>query len=79
MPKKPQINMPTPYVQHWSPRPTLTINEAAAALGCSRSHIYNEIRSGKLTARASRGRTVILASDFNFYLDNLPTLPARAA
>ena len=64
-----------PYVQHWSSRPTLNINEAAAALGCSRSHVYNEVRSEKLVARASRGRTIVLTSDFTTYLNNLPKLP----
>jgi excisionase family DNA binding protein len=68
-----------PYVQHWAQRPTLTINEAAAAMNCSRSHVYNEIRSKKLVARASRGRTIVLTSDFENYLNNLPTLTARAS
>lgn len=60
-------------------RPTLNINETASALGCSRSHIYKEIRSGHLRARHSRGRTVVLASDFQIYLNSLPPLAVRAS
>ncbi len=77
MPSKTQSTTAVPYVQHWASRPTLSMNDAAAALGCSRSHIYNEVRSGKLVARASRGRTIVLTSDFENYLSNLPTLPSQ--
>ena len=79
MSSKTQLATPTPYVQHWASRPTLSINEAAAAMNCSRSHVYNEVRSGKLVARASRGRTIVLTSDFENYLNNLPTLPSQVA
>jgi excisionase family DNA binding protein len=79
MTSKTQIDSPTLYVQHWSPRPTLSINETAAALGCSRSHIYNEVRSGRLVARQTRGRTIVLTSDFDNYLKSLPTLPSQVA
>lgn len=54
-------------------RAALNINEAASALGCSRTHIYNEIRSGHLLARRSRGRTIILPDDLSAYLQSLPT------
>ena len=79
MPLRTQPTIAIPYVQHWAQRLTLTIDEAAAAMTCSRSHVYNEIRSGKLVARASRGRTIVLTSDFENYLNNLPTLPSQVA
>ena len=79
MPLRTQPTIAIPYVQHWASRPTLSINEAAAAMNCSRSHVYNEIRSGKLVARASRGRTIVLTSDLENYLNNLPTLPSQVA
>lgn len=76
---KTQSTTTIPYVQHWASRPTLSINETAAALGCSRSHVYNEIRGRKLIARQSRGRTLILTPDFERYLNSLPTLPSQVA
>jgi excisionase family DNA binding protein len=79
MPSKTQSTTATPYVQHWASRPTLSINDAAAALNCSRSHIYNEVRSGRLVARRTRGRTIVLTSDFDNYLNSLATLPSQAA
>lgn len=77
MTSKTQLITPTPYVQHWASRPTLSINEAADALNCSRSHIYNEVGSGRLLARRTRARTIILTCDFETYLHSLATLPAR--
>ena len=79
MPTRIQPTIAKAYVQHWAQRPTLTINETAAAMNCSRGHVYNEIGSGKLVARASRGRTIVLTSDLENYLNNLPTLPTRAS
>lgn len=50
----------------------LTIVEAKARAGCSRSMIYQEIQAGRLRARKLGRRTLILAADLSSWLANLP-------
>jgi excisionase family DNA binding protein len=46
--------------------------EAARTAGLSRGMIFKLIREGKLPARKSGARTLILAVDLKAYLDGLP-------
>ena len=48
--------------------------EAAKATGQSRGKIFKDIREGKLKARKSGSRTLILADDLRAYLASLPKL-----
>ncbi|WP_423066169.1 DNA-binding protein [Devosia sp. CN2-171] len=47
--------------------------------GISRSQAYREINAGKLKAKKLGTRTVILASDAQAFLDNLPAYEPRKA
>lgn len=42
--------------------------------GFGRSFIYEEIRAGNLIARKAGGCTIVLHSDLEAYLNNLPRL-----
>jgi excisionase family DNA binding protein len=46
------------------------INEAAAALGISRSTLYEIIRAGELEMGKLHGRSVILAENLKAWLDS---------
>ena len=56
-----------------------SVDECAASLGVSRVHLYNEIRYGKLKARKSGRRTIIIAEDKQAYLRSLPSFAPRKA
>ena len=43
----------------------------------SRSHIYEEIRSGRLIARKQAARTIVLATDLDTYLQALPAMEVK--
>jgi excisionase family DNA binding protein len=49
-----------------------TISEAAAALGISKSALYEELAVGKLTAKKRNTTTLISAEVLRAYLDGLP-------
>ncbi|MXP10758.1 helix-turn-helix domain-containing protein [Pseudoblastomonas halimionae] len=55
----------------------LTVQDAVKASGLSRSRIYEAMRDS-LPARKAGRRTLILASDLEAYLANLPTYQAGA-
>jgi hypothetical protein len=52
----------------------LSIKQAMAASGEGRTKLYEEIASGRLKARKAGKRTIILSSDLEEYLQNLPHL-----
>ncbi|HEV2517904.1 MAG TPA: DNA-binding protein [Devosia sp.] len=47
--------------------------------GIGRTKAYEEIRAGRLKARKSGNRTIVLAADAQAYLDSLPTFSPRSA
>jgi excisionase family DNA binding protein len=49
-----------------------TIRQACVRLGCSRSTIYLELKSGSISAVKVRGRTLILRAEQERYLASLP-------
>jgi excisionase family DNA binding protein len=51
------------------------VNDAAAAIGISRSKVWDLIAQGQLPARKLVGSTIILRADLETYLSALP--PAR--
>jgi excisionase family DNA binding protein len=54
------------------------VNEACTALSVSRSKLYEELQSGRLTARKSGARTLIPVASIDAWLNDLPTLPEAA-
>jgi excisionase family DNA binding protein len=57
----------------------LTIDEAIAAGPIGRTKIYEAIGNGSLPARKIGGRTFILATDFEAWLQAQPLVNAKAA
>jgi excisionase family DNA binding protein len=53
-------------------RHAYTIAEAAKLGGISRTKVYEEISAKRLLARKVGSRTIILASDFQRFLEALP-------
>lgn len=49
------------------------------AFGIGRTKAYEEIRAGRLKARKSGVRTIILAADADAWLNSLPELAPKAA
>jgi excisionase family DNA binding protein len=62
-----------------TPNSVLSIDQVSSLTGLSRSHLYAHISKGNLRARKSGSRTIVLTSDIKIFLNNLPTLPTRAA
>lgn len=50
----------------------LTIADAVDASGISRSELYLAMREGKLSAKKSGRRTLIMLADLEAYLNSLP-------
>ena len=48
-----------------------TIDKAARILSIGRTHLYAHIKAGRLQARKSGKRTLILARDLDAFLDSL--------
>lgn len=57
----------------------LTIEEAIEAGAGSRTKVYEALKAGTLKARKRGGRTVILTSDLQKYLDDLPDYEPQTA
>lgn len=55
-----------------------TVNEAAEAIGSSRSAIYVALKEGQLTAKKIGSRTVITAEELRRYVERLPTIGGKA-
>lgn len=49
-----------------------SVTDACNRLGVGRSTVYRLMASGRLPARKIANRTVILATDLDTFLDNLP-------
>jgi hypothetical protein len=58
---------------------SLNVRQAVEASGLTRSHIYEAMKRGDLTARKAGRRTIILAEDLRRYLESLPTSNKEAA
>ena len=56
------------------PRSAYTIDQLATLGPVSRPVLYREIKSGRLVARKLRGRTIVLAADWDAYLKGLPLM-----
>lgn len=54
-----------------------SVAEAALFANMCRSGIYEAVRAGQLEARKAGRKTLILRSDLEAYLANLPTLKLR--
>ena len=50
----------------------LTIPEVCSAARIGRTRVYDAIRAGELTARKHGKRTLILRTELNRWLENLP-------
>lgn len=50
----------------------LSVKEACERMGIGRNKFYEEVNSGRLTARKHGNRTLILQSDLEAWLENLP-------
>jgi excisionase family DNA binding protein len=59
-------------------RSAYSVPEVLAKIGVGRDKLYALIRSGELPARKIGRRTLIVASDLEAFLANLPTI-GRAA
>ena len=57
----------------------LSVSEAVAVSGQSRTALYMAFKSGALIARKRGARTVILADELRRWLESLPVLNTRAA
>ncbi|MER9755414.1 helix-turn-helix domain-containing protein [Mesorhizobium sp. M0166] len=53
-----------------------TINETVEMSGMSRSAIYRAIKENRIPKRKNGGRTLILVSDLERFLNSLPTAEA---
>jgi len=51
--------------RHQTPRITLTVNEAAQAIGVSRSTMYRLLHDGTITSRTVGGRRLIAVSELH--------------
>lgn len=56
-----------------------SVDEAARRADTCRDKIYGAINAGKLRARKNGRRTLILASDLEAYLKDLPILEAKVS
>ena len=56
-----------------------TIAEAVEATGLSDDTLYRKHQAGEITMKKAGRRTLIDATDLKRLIDNLPTLPRRAA
>jgi len=57
----------------------VSIKEAVQLTGLSNTTIYRRIEEGKLIARKSQGRTLIMMDDLKAYLESLPAVELEAA
>ncbi|MEW9838671.1 helix-turn-helix domain-containing protein [Mesorhizobium marinum] len=53
-----------------------TINEAVEISGLSRSAIYKAAKEKRLTIRKNKGRSLILISELQTFLQSLPAVEA---
>jgi len=57
----------------------LSVDEAARRADTCRDKIYGAINAGTLRARKNGRRTLILASDLEAYLNDLPVLAPKSS
>ena len=71
--KKPKKEKPPVDI---STRLAVDVDEAAAVLCIGRSHLYAEIRRGRLRALKSATKTLIATDELRRYIATLPTMGA---
>lgn len=52
---------------------SLNVRQAVEASGLTRSHLYEAMKKGELTARKAGRRTIIMTEDLRRYIENLPS------
>jgi predicted DNA-binding transcriptional regulator AlpA len=52
---------------------SLSVRDVVELTALARSCVYRDIKSGKLPAKKSGARTIVLMSDLQTYIDNLPS------
>jgi hypothetical protein len=60
-------------------KPAYLISELVALGPLGRSKIFTEIRAGRLPARKAGNKTVVMADDYEAYLNSLPPVEPRPA
>jgi excisionase family DNA binding protein len=60
-------------------RSAYSIPEVLTKIGVGRDKLYSLIRPGELPARKVGRRTLIVSSDLQKFLENLPTIGAKRA
>jgi excisionase family DNA binding protein len=55
----------------------LNVEEAAALIGVRRSHLYGLLKMGRIKARKSGTRTLILRADLETYLASTPEMKTQ--
>jgi len=66
-------------MQDDSPTGAYTVEGFSNAYDLSKASTYIEIRSGRLTARKLRSKTLILKSEAERWAESLPVKPAKSA
>lgn len=61
------------------PKLAVSVDEAARRADSCRDKIYGAINAGKLRARKDGRRTIVLVSDLEAYLKELPVLEPKAS
>lgn len=56
--------------------PCLSVRDVTSLARIGRTTVFAEIRAGRLAAKKIGARTIILRSDFDRWLDGLPSKPA---
>jgi excisionase family DNA binding protein len=54
-----------------------SVREAAEEIGICKTKIYQEMGDGRIRARKSGRRTIILANEIERYLNSLPPVPMQ--
>jgi len=71
------IQKPTSPTTKNLERLAYSVKEFATLIGVSRASIWRQISEGKLPARRIGGRTIILITDAQAYLNALPMAPPK--
>ncbi len=56
-----------------------SVAQASKLAGVGRSHLYEEIKAGRLPVRKAGRRTLVLASDLSAWLAELPAARSRGS
>lgn len=64
------------FQQSTPPKLAYPPREAARLMGVSRATFYRELAAGRIAARKSGKRTLVLVEDIERWLESLPTISA---